>query len=95
MVGSVEEVPEDFQQPQQQQLVIIEKAENVLGVRSKLMIHFIIVKFMDLDLLYALQLCKNLLNTYNAIQPVENRTSMQTLLVANTIRVKILMIELL
>ena len=40
-------------------------------------------------------MCKNLLNAYYAIRPVENRTNLQTLLVANTIRVKILMIGLL
>ena len=34
-------------------MVIVEKASLILGVRSKFMLNFIVVKFMDLDLSYA------------------------------------------
>ena len=36
------------------QVVVVEKAELILGVRSKFMVNFIVLKFLDLDLAYAL-----------------------------------------
>ena len=67
-------------------------AERYLGVRAKFLVHFVVVKFMDLDLSYAFNLCERVLGSVNQ---VAERNLAQDLLVANLTRIQMLTLSLL
>ena len=63
---AIEDAPQNEEkkkkQPDQHEIVVVkEAAENYLGIRSKFMVHFVMLKFMDLDLSYAFNLCDRVL----------------------------------
>lgn len=49
-------------QPDHEFVVVKEIAENFLGIRAKFLVHFIVLKFMDLDLSYSFSLCERVLS---------------------------------